>query len=277
MSDKNIVDIDDKAPQIKAMRRKRANRRFMIFIGILSFFILFILYLESPYSDVQSVIVQGNEYVEDSWVKEASELYDDVSMWALDEDSVNDVLTENEVIANVSLERNWPVEVVVNIDEYDRVAYLFDEEEQTFSPVLENGSLVQTSESVSPSGSVPLLYGFEEKERVEDIAGQLAETDRAVMGRISEIHFDPADSDPSGVMVYMTDGFPVRTTITNFHERIAPYPAIIEQLDEDEDGLIHMRLNPYFESFENDDADEEEEDVLDDGQDVIEHHDEEGT
>ncbi|GEL07299.1 cell division protein FtsQ/DivIB [Salisediminibacterium halotolerans] len=277
MSEKNVVDIDEKAPQLKAMRRKRANRRFMIFIGILSCLILFVLYLESPYSDVQSVVIQGNEYVEKSWVTEASGLYNDVSMWALDEQSVQKTLTENDIIADVTLERNWPTEAVIHIDEHSLAAYLYDDDQHTFIPLLENGTLVESAKNRSPSGKVPLLYGFLDSDRVGSIAEEIAYTDRSVMRRISEIHFDPEDSDPSGVMVYMTDGFPVRTTVTNFHERIDPYPAIIEQLDREEDGLIHMRLNPYFESFEDDDSDEEEEDVLDDGQDVIEHHDEEGT
>ena len=280
MTDKNIVDIDEKAPQLKAMRKKRANRRFILYITILFFLILLIIYFESPYSDVQSVEVYGNDIVDDDWVKETSGLLENVNIWGLGEAEVLHQLEENESIADASLERSLPVGVNIHIEEYSRVAYMH-QEDNSYIPVLESGARIMEADPTNTPGDVPILRDFEEEDRVTAIAEQLAETNETVESRISEIHFDPQDGDPSGVMVYMNDGFTVRSTITSFHERMDPYPAIVEQLEGDEEGIIHMRLNPYFESFEEDEEededeegqdgdDEAEEDLYDDGEDVIE-------
>lgn len=86
------------------------------------------------------------------------------------------------------------------------------------------------------------------------MAGQLKEMPEQLVERISEILFTPTDSDPFAITLYMNDGFQVQSTIRNFAERLAPYPSIVQELDPEKKGVLHMRMSPYFEEF----VDEEE-------------------
>lgn len=249
MADKKIIDIEERIPTLKEKRRQRANRRLIFYVSFFFFLILIIVYLESSYSDVKYVNVIGNQYVSSDWIVETSKLLDDVSMWGIDEAEIEEDLLTHPVLASVKIEKQWLNTVNIHVVEYERIAYV--EEGDTFLPLLETGHTVENFEdtSISPYDD-PILIGFENDDVRKELANELTNVSPSIRQRMSEIHLSPIENDPNRLMIYMNDGFVVSSTVNNFAERIEPYPLIVEQLDPDEEGIIHMRMNPYFESFE---------------------------
>lgn len=249
MVDRNIIDIEDRIPTLKEKRRQRANRRLIFYVSLFFFFILIVVYFESSYSDVHTVNVIGNEYVSSDWIIDTSKLLDGVSMWGIDKEEIDEKLRKNPVLANVVIERQWLNTVNIYVEEYERVAYMI--EGSTFFPLLETGHVVDTPEDVSFSPyDDPILIGFHHDDILKEFAKQLIDVPPSIRQRMSEIHLSPLENDPQRIIIYMNDGFVVSSTVNNFAERIAPYPSIVEHLDPNVEGIIHMRMNPYFESFE---------------------------
>src|SRR5699024_3959159 len=55
------------------------------------------------------------------------------------------------------------------------------------------------------------------------------------------------------ILLYMNDGYTVDGTIRNFAEKMKLYPSIVSQVPEDEEGIIHIGVGAYFDSFTSED------------------------
>ena len=255
MSNKTIVDLEERVPTLKERRRQRANRRLITYVSVFFLLMTLVTYFQSSFSDVKSVEVSGNQYVSSQWLIENSHLLTEVSMWRIDEEGIKSDLLTHSNISEISLSRQWPNTVEINVSEFKRVAYI--EEEGNFFPLLETGELLTEEDAqVSSPYDAPIIIGFENTEVKLQMAEELTIVPEALNQRISEIHLSPTENDPLNLVIYMNDGFQVNSTIRRFAERIAPYPSVVEQLDSGIEGIVHMRMNPYFESFE---IEEEEE------------------
>ncbi|WP_078595477.1 cell division protein FtsQ/DivIB [Evansella clarkii] len=257
MNDKNIVELEERIPTLKERRRQRANRRMILYVSVFFLLMTLVAYFQSSFSHVRAVEVSGAQYVPEDWIVENSDLIPEVSMWRLNSEEVVSKLLSHPQIAEAELSRQWPNTVEIIVEEYDRVAYIKEKEE--FFPLLETGELLtgDISLSVSPYDA-PILVGFSDSELKEQMAEELSSVSDAMKNRISEIHLSPAENDPTRVIVYMNDGFTVHSTVRRFSERIAPYPSVVEQLEPGSEGIVHMRMNPYFESFETGEEEEGE-------------------
>ncbi|UTR15184.1 FtsQ-type POTRA domain-containing protein [Salipaludibacillus sp. LMS25] len=218
---------------------------------------LFIIYFQSSFSHVQNVKVNGNYFASSEWVISESRLEEGVSMWNLGVSGIVDRLTAHEAIKSVEVSREWLTTVHLDIEEYERIAYIFNGD--GYDPVLITGD-VYTNSSESDHlvpYDAPVLRGFEDDDIRKEMVNELAETPSALLQRMSDIILEPTENDTYRLTILMNDGFTVSSTVRHFAQRIAPYPSVVEQLDPDVEGIVHMRMNPYFERF---DVDEEGED-----------------
>ncbi|MBU9712424.1 cell division protein FtsQ/DivIB [Evansella tamaricis] len=255
MSNRKVVEIDERIPTLKERRRQRTNRRVIVYVS--SFFILMtiVMYFQTSFSHVKKVEVTGNQYVDTEWIIQKAALIPDVSMWRIQEEKIKENISENPEISSVSIMRKWPNTVLLEVDEYERVAYI--SESSSFYPLLETGVvLTSTNKEVSSPFDAPILSSFYGEEERTQLANELAIVPVSLRQLISEIHHSPVESDPLRIFLYMNDGFVVSSTIRRFSERITPYPSVVTQLDPEVEGIVHMRMNPYFERF---DIEEEEE------------------
>ncbi|MCD8509649.1 MAG: FtsQ-type POTRA domain-containing protein [Bacillus sp. (in: Bacteria)] len=216
-----------------------------------------VAYFQTSFSHVKNVEISGNVYVPEEWIVEQSELLPEVSMWLIDGDVIQEKLLSHPEIEAVSLVRQWPNTVSITIEEYERIAYV--EEGESFYPLLSNGVTLRGKEYESVPFDAPILAGFGSTELKEEMAKELNQVAPSLRQRISEIYLTPVDNDPSRLTIFMNDGFLVSSTVRRFAERIGPYPSVVEQLDVNVEGIVHMRMNPYFEPFEKEEEDSESE------------------
>jgi cell division protein FtsQ len=245
-----VITLEDRIPKLKEQRRQKANRRLILYISIFFFLILIIVYLISPLSHVGKVTINGNHYVDNRTILDASGLSSDTSFWDVDRDAVVKKVKKVKEVKSVSVNKHFPNAVSIRVTEYGRVAYL--KKDDRYYPILENGArLSALSQKDIPAGA-PILVDWEDGKKLAHMAGELQKLPEAMVHRISEIYYTPTEHFPGAITVYMNDGFEVQSLINNFSNKMKSYPDIVSQLNPQARGIIHMRVGTYFEKYGND-------------------------
>lgn len=246
MADGKVIDIEQRVPDFREQRRRKSRRRLVLYISILFFFLLVVYYFQSDYSTVGSVEVYGTDMVDENWIVESSGLTEGVSMWSFPfQDNVQELM-EHPVIVSVEAERDWPRSISLYVEEYRTVGYLRSAENGTFYPLLNDGSTLNQKEFQGSHVDEPLISGMDAHSELGRLANELDKLDETVTRRISEIVHEP-DQGAQHLTLYTTDGFTVHTEINDFASNMTAYPAVAIQLNPEEDGILHMRMTPYFE------------------------------
>ncbi|WP_193745397.1 cell division protein FtsQ/DivIB [Geomicrobium sp. JCM 19055] len=127
----------------------------------------------------------------------------------------------------------------------DRTAYLHNNDQ--FIPVYGNGKLMEEQSLDTYPSDAPIIFNWQNEELLEAFFVELDKLGSGMINHISEIH--PSDDDPTLLRLFMNDGIEVETTIENFASYMAPYPTVARQISEPSDGILHMKMSPYFEAF----------------------------
>ncbi len=255
MSDEKVITIHDRIPKLKEQRKQRANRRLIFFLSFFFFLILLVVYFQSPLSHVRSIEVSGNYYIADETILKASNIHVGTSMWNIDKDAEANIVAIDE-IKSVEIKRVFPTTISINVKEYVRVAYLYEDEK--YYPIIETGKFLREIGQEEFPADAPILKNWEQGTVVEELATELTKLPDNIGNRISEIYHTPIDSDPLRITLFMNDGYEVHSTVRNFSELISPYPSIVKELGPGKQGIIHMRMSPYFEEYNTEEAIESE-------------------
>ncbi|MFC0558698.1 cell division protein FtsQ/DivIB [Halalkalibacter alkalisediminis] len=248
MSREKVVTINERIPSLKEQRKQRANRRLLFFLSFFFLLLLLMMYFQSPLSHVRNVVVENNHFVSDENIIKLSKIDDGTSMWNLDKDEIQERILSHKEIAKVSVERDFPITVRIEIEEYARIGYLYRDDK--YFPILETGQYLDELPKHEFPSDAPLLVDFLQGEELAELSAELQKLSSQLIERISEIFYRPSENDPLSVVLFMTDGIEVHTSIRDFSGNLAPYPSIVEELNESKKGILHMRMSPYFEEFE---------------------------
>jgi cell division protein FtsQ len=232
-------------------------------VSVFFLLIIGILYLQSPLSHIQTIKVNGNIHVSDEEVVTLSSVTNRTSFWNIDNDKIMNNIKKNKQIKDVSIKREFPNTVIISVEEMKRVAYAINDGH--YLPILEDGSVLKSSEGSTFPSDAPILLNWESGNELEEMSAELAKLSPAIVNSISEIHHTPQDSDPLHITLFMNDGHEVSATIDGFAKKMSAYPSIVSQIGEDLNGVIHMEVAYYFESYEKvEEQTEEEEEVTED-------------
>ncbi|TDL35120.1 FtsQ-type POTRA domain-containing protein [Jeotgalibacillus sp. S-D1] len=257
MGRKPVVSLEDRVPQLKQRRRKKANRRLLavvlLFIGV----ILVVLYLQSPFSKIQTISVSGSQWLSEEEIIAASGVKTGDSYWSTNNKSVEENISDKLDVEAVTISKKFPTTFKIEIDEYDQIAYVA--KEQQFIPVLENGASAKPIEPHELSSDAPMLFGFTAKSMLTEMSTALASLPPEVQQSISEVYLTPSETDKDHITVYMNDGFEVSALINTFAEKMTHYPSIVSQLDKDVKGVIDLEVGSYFRAYNSSDEMSEEE------------------
>ncbi|MDQ0206442.1 cell division protein FtsQ/DivIB [Alkalicoccobacillus murimartini] len=256
MSDKKVITMNDRIPSLKEQRKQRANRRLLFFLGIFFILLVLMIYFQSPLSNIKEIQVTGNVVAETEEIVQASDLAEGNSIWNLhSEDSITQI-EELKEVASADISRKLPNTVEISITEYPRVGYV--KQEDGYFPMLESGSLLDVLPDGDVPSDAPVIVADTEMVKLERLAEELGETSDQIKERISEILFIPTEEDPLALRLYMNDGLIVQTSINNFSEWMSPYPSVAKEVDRSKQGILHMKMSPYFEDLNYQEEVEEE-------------------
>lgn len=256
MDQQKIVSLEDRIPKLKLQRKQRANRRLIMYLSLFFFLLLIVIYFQSSFSDIRNVVVTGNRYVLEEQIILQVGLHERTGFWSINKDEMISNLTSLDEVKEVSITKSFPNTIEIHIEEYMRVAYLVNE--GLYFPILESGKVLEQIEIGSIPADAPLLVNWSADQILEEMAAELTKVSESIKQRISEIYHTPIESDPLRITLYMNDGNEVSSTVRQFSNKISSYPAIVKQLDSNKRGIIHMKMNPYFELFDYEEASDSE-------------------
>lgn len=249
MGKKKVVSIEERIPQLKQARKKKANRRLIFYLSIFFVLISIIVYLQSPLSHVHSIEVTGNKALSDKEVVQKSSLTTNTNIWMIDESKIKKMLNKNPIIESVQVNKQLPWTVELEIDEYNSVGYV--KRDGFYYPILGNGKVLTKLKRKSTNGDAPLLIDFNDESKLNKMTDELKKLPQNIRSLISEIHWKPKEDNKNKIVLYMSDGYMVDGTIRNFAKNMKVYPSIVAQLDPKSKGIIHIGVGVYFESFVN--------------------------
>ncbi|MGP4072566.1 cell division protein FtsQ/DivIB [Piscibacillus sp. B03] len=252
MAEKKVVSIEDRIPQLKQLRKRKANRRFFTYLTLIILLILVIVYLQSPLSHISNIEVQNNRVISDDEVVELSGLSTNQSFWSINRDEVISSVESHQEISDVTMKRSWYNKVTLQVNEFTRVGYV--KTSNLFNPILENGQVLKDTELKVPKGDAPVLHGFSNEDKLlTRLTQQLANLDSAVVSLISEVYSDPTETNQDRIRLYTTDGQEVIASIHNFEEKMSLYPSIASQVAPDLEGVLYIDVGAYFKPYDTSD------------------------
>ncbi|SFL58846.1 cell division protein FtsQ/DivIB [Salibacterium qingdaonense] len=259
MADKKVIPAEEKIPALKEKRKKRTNRRLITYLSVFFFLILLVVYFQSPLSHIRQITVEGHEHISQDNIIDRINLQKGDGMWTADLSQAEKSVQSHEEIENVSVDRSFPSTVTIQVEEYQRMAYV--EDNSSFVPVLKNGEVLSEKTYEELPSDAPILRDFENRDKLAAFSKELSNLGEGVINRISEVIYSPVEDDQNRLRLYMNDGIEVESTIQNFASHMAQYPSVARQVDPDAEGILHMKMSPYFEAEQSDAAEGEEERV----------------
>ncbi len=214
---------------MQEQRRKRSNRRFVIYLSIFLILIGLVIYFQSPLSNIRAVEVEGNQIAEKNVIIETSGIVTGENIWSIDRGSAEAEIEELEEVQEASISRSLPGRVVIDITEQERVGYVISE--GTFIPVLTTGAVLRNKPSEQIPSDAPLLHGFSDEEKLERFSKEMSNAGDGIRNSISEVIFSPTEEDPNELKLFMNDGIEVESTIPGFAEHMASYPSVSAEVD----------------------------------------------
>lgn len=246
MDKKKIVSIEDRIPKLKQARKQKANRRLIFYLSIFFILISIIIYLQSPLSHIKEVKVSGNTIISEATIIEKIGVNKDTNIWTINSKKLNKKLEQSPIIKSVSVNRELPSTILIDVNEYRVVGYVVADEVN--NGVLENGNIVESEEDAFDLSQAPFLYEFKDEKILKRMTKELNELPEYIFDLISEVRWTPSENNEYKIEMYMKDGFIVNTTIRKFAENMKVYPSIVSQLDAKDKGIIHIGEGSYFES-----------------------------
>ncbi|WP_226037938.1 cell division protein FtsQ/DivIB [Aquibacillus saliphilus] len=255
MSKKKIVSIEDRIPKLKQERKKKANRRLIFYLSIFFVLISIVVYLQSSLSNVHHVEVSGNNYISDQDITKLSQISTEDNYWSVNKETAKENVASHEEIKEVTISKKFPTTIIIQVKELNRVGYV--EQDGSYFSLLENGVLLTSKPLKTINGDAPLLTGFDKETYLQELIKELEQLPTSIVNLISEIKWSPTEGNPYQILMYMNDGFEVEGSIRNFSKTMKSYPSIVAQLSPDSEGVIHIGVGAYFESYDNEIIDEE--------------------
>jgi cell division protein FtsQ len=242
-----VSSIEDRIPRLKELRKQKANKRLIFYISLFFLLIAFIVYSQSPLSNLQNVSITGNTYLSDEIIHKQIELNKQMNFWEIETDVVKEKLLVFEQIENVEVDKSWYNTITITIEEHRHIAYL--QIDGQYFPIIENGNVLEALEENEWPVDAPILVNWQKGEKLHALASQLIKMEQQISSRISEIHYNPSDIDPWRILLFMNDGYEVTATVSNLADNIAVYPSILKELKMEgyPEGIIHLEVGSYFE------------------------------
>ncbi|MBO8155330.1 MAG: FtsQ-type POTRA domain-containing protein [Bacillaceae bacterium] len=248
MAQKKIISIEDRIPKLKETKKKKANRKLILYLTIFFLLILVIIYLQSPFSNVRDVQVLNHKFVTQDEILQLSGISSEENFWKVNLADIEEKISSHPLIKQADVKRDFYNTITIFIEEFYRVGYV--KEEYMYYPILENGQAIKEQMLHTPGSDAPILIGWENPVYLSEMTRELRKLPEALALQISEIHWVPQDENPYKIRLYMVNGQEVIASIRNFSEKMKLYPSIASKLSSDQQGIIHIDVGAYFEPYD---------------------------
>ena len=172
-------------------------------IAIISFFVY--LYVTT---NTQNIIIKGNNYISDEEILQETDLKNYPSFILTMPSKIQKKLAKNEYIKSVKVRRKFYHTFEITIKEYD---VLFKNDTLN-KYVLDNKKEITSDLEFR----VPRLVNYTPDKKYSSLIENMKSVDKSILGKISEISYQPNEFDKDRFLLLMDDGNSVYLTLTKF-------------------------------------------------------------
>ena len=210
----------------------------LLVLGGLSFVVYFFLKLP-----ILNLIVENTTYLNDDYILELAEVKDYPSFWLFSTSNMERKLENSPYISEAKVERKFFHILVFNIDE----------NKPLFINNTNNTVVFSDKEEVSVSDRIdlfriPRLINYVPDNKYQSFIKGMANIKKDILGKISDIEYQPNDYDKDRFLLYMDDGNMVYLTLTKF-DMINYYNDVLSQL-ENRKGILYLDNGNHFQIME---------------------------
>lgn len=210
----------------------------LLVLGGLSFVVYFFLKLP-----ILNLIVENTTYLNDDYILELAEVKDYPSFWMSSTSNMERKLENSPYISEAKIERKFFHILVFNIDE----------NKPLFINNTNNTVVFSDKEEVSVSDRIdlfriPRLINYVPDNKYQSFIKGMANIKKDILGKISDIEYQPNDYDKDRFLLYMDDGNMVYLTLTKF-DMINYYNDVLSQL-ENRKGILYLDNGNHFQIME---------------------------
>lgn len=210
----------------------------LLVLGGLSFVVYFFLKLP-----ILNLIVENTTYLNDDYILELAEVKDYPSFWMSSTSNMERKLENSPYISEAQVERKFFHILVFNIDE----------NKPLFINNTNNTVVFSDKEEVSVSDRIdlfriPRLINYVPDNKYQSFIKGMANIKKDILGKISDIEYQPNDYDKDRFLLYMDDGNMVYLTLTKF-DMINYYNDVLSQL-ENRKGILYLDNGNHFQIME---------------------------
>lgn len=226
-----------KIPVLRETRPKMKTSRKIIWILVLLFMVLLaVLFFRSSLSRITEIDFKGSLFTSQEELLKQSGLHVGGQFFGANPEEVKKRLKEIKSIESVTVDKQFPGIISINIKEYDTVAYEVGTDGNLIA-ILSNG----TSVGVSSSGIAvekPILTNWKPDDPYKaKLCKILSNIPGEWTADISEIIPDPSPSFPDRIRMYTRSQFQVLTSVSLLPQKISYLNQVLET---EQPGLVSM-------------------------------------
>lgn len=210
----------------------------LLFFVALSFGIYYFVHLP-----IQNLIVEGTSYLKDDYILTLAGVRDYPSFYLISTRGIEDKLEESPYIQKAEVKREFFHILVLDIKESKPLFINNTNKTVVFS----NKEEVPVSEEIDLF-RIPRLINYVPDNKYRSFIKGMADIKTDILGKISDIEYQPNDYDKDRFLLYMDDGNMVYLTLTKF-DMINYYNDVLSQL-ENRKGILYLDNGNHFQIME---------------------------
>ena len=210
----------------------------LLFFVALSFDAYYFVHLP-----IQNLIVEGTSYLKDDYILNLAGVRDYPSFYLISTRGIEDKLEESPYIQKAEVKREFFHVLVLDIKESKPLFINNTNKTVVFS----NKEEVPVSEEIDLF-RIPRLINYVPDNKYRSFIKGMADIKTDILGKISDIEYQPNDYDKDRFLLYMDDGNMVYLTLTKF-DMINYYNDVLSQL-ENRKGILYLDNGNHFQIME---------------------------
>lgn len=206
----------------------------LIILGVISFSCFY--FINKP---IKNIIIKNNNYLTDDYIIDNSGIRNYPSFLLINTKSIRKKLLKSDYILDVKISRKFYNVLVIQVKENKPLFY-----NTTNNSIVFNNKKEVSIDSFDLSLRIPRLINYVPDDKYNSFIKGINKINDDVLGRISDIEYQPNEYDKDRFLLYMDDGNMVYLTLTKF-KAINYYNDVLSQLD-NRKGILYLDSGNHF-------------------------------
>lgn len=233
-------------PEVTQQQKSGNRRRFFSVVVPFGLILLVCLYIISPLSKVNQVVVRGNDELTAEQVERASRLTPGRYIWNTtrnQEQTLKLAQKNNKQIKSLAFKRTGWRSIQITVAEYPTIGLV--SKDGRLQQLLANGQSIPAQKHIK---NFINYSGFSKSPvHLKNAAREIGKLPRSVRSAISDVTYSPTTINPDRLILLMNDGNTVYVTADELSSKMKYYPAIVSQMNGR--GVINLQYGAYSHGY----------------------------